>query len=190
MSLGSDLGLDIIRQVVGVVAREALATRGGLLGFGRVHELDAVLVVGINNGRDIEVGEAHPAAEEQLTEHTRLVVGALGNGVEVTLVVVRELNSGVLSVVDGDGLNLGTARRWGEDNLASDIVQGLEGNRSSVDSNGSGSEAEERSSEMHLDCLLKVTVVVGVLFLSEVDEVLVSSFQRNEKQVSEQKYVF
>lgn len=151
MSLVSDLGLDIIREVVGVVAREVLAARDGLLGLGRVHRLDAVLVVGIDNGRDVEVGEAHPATEEKLTEHTRLVSGALSNGVEVALVVVREVDSGVLSVADSDGLDLGTTRRSSEDDGTGDIIKGLEGNSSSVDSGGSGSKAEERGSEMHLD---------------------------------------
>lgn len=149
--LVSDLGLDIIGKVVGVVARERLAARHGLLGVGRPHLLDAVLVVRVNDGRDIEVGEAHPASEEKLTEHARLVLRTLSNGVEVTLVVVRELDSGVLSAADRDGLDLRAAGRRSEDDLAGNIVKGLEGDGSSVDGRGSGSQAEERGSEMHLE---------------------------------------
>jgi len=173
VSLVSDLGLDIIREVVGVVAREALAAGHGLLGVGRVHLLDAVLVVGVNDSRDVEVGEAHPATKEQLAEHTGLVRGALSNSVEVALVVLRELNSGVLGVADGDRLNLGAARRGSEDDSTSDVVQGLESDLSSVNGGGSGSKAEERSSEMHLDGLVcKVGSDCGSLvFLSAVDEV-------------------
>lgn len=151
MGLVSDLGLDIIGEVVGVVAREVLAARHGLLGVGRPHLLDAVLVVGVNDGRDIEVSEAHPASEEKLTKHTGLVLGALSDGVEVALVVLGELNGGVLRRADGDGLDLRAARGRSEDNRASNVIKGLESDSSSVDSGGSGSKAEEGSSELHLE---------------------------------------
>jgi hypothetical protein len=153
VGLVSNLGLDIIGQVVGVVAREVLAARHGLLGVSGPHLLDAVLVVGVNDGRDIEVGEAHPASEEKLAKHAGLVLRALGDSVEVALVVLGELNGGVLSGADGDRLDLSAAGGRSEDNLASSVIKSLESDGSSVDSGGSGSKAEERSSEMHLEVL-------------------------------------
>lgn len=147
----SDLGLDVIREVVGVVARERVATGLGLLGVNGPHLLDVVLVVGVDDGRDVKVGEAHPATEEELSEHTRSIVFTVGDGVEVALVVLGELDTLGLAALDGHRLLLGAAGGRGEDDLAGDIVKGLEGDGSGADSGSRGDEAKERLGELHFE---------------------------------------
>lgn len=151
MVLSGDLGLDVIREVVGIVAREDDAARHGEVRVGRVHLLDAVLVVGVDDGRDVEVGLALPAGELDLAEHARLVVCTIGNSVEVADVLVRELDGSLLSAadddrVDGEGVLVG-----GEVDGTLDIIQSPEGDRVRA-GNGSGAgKGKDGSGEMHLE---------------------------------------
>lgn len=64
MSFVSDFGLDIIREVVGVVVREVFVVGYGLFGVGRVYLFDVVFVVGVNDSRDVEVGEVYLVIKE------------------------------------------------------------------------------------------------------------------------------
>lgn len=93
-------GLDVVGEVVGIVAGEDFTARHGALGLSRVHLLDAVLIVGVDNGGDVEEGQAVLARELDLAEHASLVLLALGDGVEVTDEVIRELDSLLLRAVD------------------------------------------------------------------------------------------
>lgn len=147
----SDLSLNVVRQVVGVVAREDLAARHGGLGVGRVHLLDIGLVVGIDDGRDVEVGHATPARELDLTEHTGLVLLALSDGVEVANVLIRELNSGLLSAAHSDRVNVVRVLVGGEVDGTLDIVKSPEGDGGSVGESGRASKSKDRSGEMHLE---------------------------------------
>lgn len=151
--LGS-LGLDVVRQVVGVVAREVDAARHGLQGLGREHLLDVVLVVGVDNGGDVKVGQAVPAAKVDLAEHAGDVVGALLDGVEVALPGIGEGNSGVLSTADLDGVDVGAAGVGGEVDGALSVVQGPEGDAGGRRESRGGNEGSNRGGETHFEGLL------------------------------------
>lgn len=145
-----DLGLDVVRKVVGIVAREHLATRHGRLGLGRPHLLDVFLVRGIDDRGDVEVGLAVPAREVDLAEHAGRVLVTLLDGVEVTDVGLGEVDSGLLSAADSDSVDVGRARVGGEVDGADLIVKGPESDLASADSGGErGNEAEGGSREMH-----------------------------------------
>lgn len=151
--LHSSLGLDVIRQVIGVVAREVLAAGHGLIAGSREELLDVVLVVGVDNGRHVEVGQALPATKVDLTEHAGGVGSALPDGVPVALPGVRESDGGVLAGAGGDGVNVGAARVAGEVDGALSAVQGPEGNAGSAGESRGGNEGSNRSSETHFDGL-------------------------------------
>lgn len=154
VSLLGSLGLDIVREPVAVVARESLATRHGGLAAGRPHLLDVVVVAGVNDGGDIEVGEAVPGVEVDLTEHAGDVGGARLDGVEVTDPGVGELDNRLLLVVDGNRLELRGARARSEVDGTSDIVESPEGDTGGADGSSGGNEGHGRSSEMHFECCL------------------------------------
>jgi hypothetical protein len=149
--LFSDLGLDVIREVVGVVAGEHLAARHGGLRVGRVHLLDVGLVVGINDGRDVEVGGATPARELDLTEHTGLVLLTISDGVEVADILIRELNSGLLGVAHSDRVHDVRVLVGSEVDGALDIIKSPEGDGRSVGESGRASKSKDRGGEMHLE---------------------------------------
>jgi hypothetical protein len=150
INLLSNLGLDVVGEPVAVVTREGLATRhGGVAGLGP-HLLDIVLVVGVNDSRDVEVGLAVPATEGDLTEHTGLVLGTLLDGVEVTNVLVREVNGNLLSTAHGNGLGALETRIRGEDNGTLLVIEGDEGDCASSSVGSRGNEASESSSELHV----------------------------------------
>lgn len=118
VGLVGDLGLDVVGQVVGVVAGEGVAARdGGVGGFSRVHEHDVVGVGGVDNGGHVKVGRTAPALEVDLGEHAGDVRVAGSDSVGVANEASRE--------VDGDG---GTSsdgdRVHGRDALAGGDVDG------------------------------------------------------------------
>lgn len=152
VALHGSLGLNVIREVVGVVAREVDTARHGLIGLSREHQLDVVLVVGVNNGGDVKVGQSVPAAEVDLTKHARDVGSALLDGVEVALPGVREGNSGVLAAVDGDRVNVSVTRVAGEVDGALSVVQSPEGDGGGGRESRGGNESSNRSSETHFEC--------------------------------------
>ncbi|KAH6611234.1 hypothetical protein Trco_001254 [Trichoderma cornu-damae] len=154
VALLGGLGLDIIRQVVGVVAREVDTSRHGLVGLGREDLLDVVLVVGVDNGGDVEVGQSVPAAEGDLAEHARDVGSAVLDGIEVALPGVGEGDGGVLLAVDGDGFEVGLARVAGEVDGALNIVQSPEGDAGGAGQSRGSNQGSNRSSETHFeDCV-------------------------------------
>lgn len=146
----SDLGLDIVGQPVGVAAREREASRHGTSLLGGPHLLDASVVGRVDNGRDIEEGQAAEATEGDLTEHAGLVLLAIGDGVEVANVLIRELDGLVLLVVDDNRLNLGVTSTGGEVDSALDIIESPEGDSRSV-GDGCGSSENHSSGELHLE---------------------------------------
>lgn len=152
VDLLGDLGLDIVGKVVGVVAGEDLATRHGGLGTSRPHLLDVVVVTGGNNGRDVEVGQAVPAAELNLAEHTGNVGLASLDGIVVADPGVRELDGGLLSVVDSDGSDGGRSRVASEVDGTLDVVEGPEGDGGGAGNSGRGEKSQDGSSELHLEC--------------------------------------
>lgn len=90
------LCLNVVGLVVGVIAWEYVAAGDGRRCYLGPHLLDVGMVVGINNGGDVEIGYAHPALEGDFAKHTRHIWTALGDGVPVA--------NPALGEVDGDGL--------------------------------------------------------------------------------------
>ena len=146
------LGLDVVGQVVGVVAGEGLAARGRGLGLGRVHHVDTVVVSGVDDGRDIEVGQAVPALEVDLGEHAGDVVAAAGDSVGVANEAVAKSDIDGGTAGNGDGVDTldtgaggdvdGTLSVVGRDE-AKDVVS-LDGG-----SQAKGSDSAERN---HFEC--------------------------------------
>ena len=157
VGLISDLGLDVVGKVVGVVAREFLATRHGGLGLGRPHLLDAVLVIGIDNGGDIEVGLSVVARELDLAKHARLVLLALLNGVEVANELVGELDSRLLRAVDLNGVEEVLVVVGSEVDCALRIVESPECDLvGRTGESGRAEKSKNGSGEMHGDLFLVV----------------------------------
>jgi len=85
LGLRGGLGLNVIPLVIGVVARESLATRDWGLGGSWVDLLDVAVVIWVDNGRYIKPGSSGtPAIERDFSEHTWSVLGTILDGVEVT----------------------------------------------------------------------------------------------------------
>lgn len=122
-----DLGLDVIREPVGVVAGEDLAAGHGLAGVGGPHLLDVVMVGGVDNGRDVKVGEAVPAAELDFAEHARDVFSVGRIGIPVAYPRIRELNGGVLRGAHRDGFERRGAGVASEDQGTVNAVKSPEG---------------------------------------------------------------
>lgn len=147
--LMGNLGLDIIREVVGIVAREDHAARHGRLGVGREHLLDVVLVLGLDDGRDVEVSLALSTVELDLAEHARGVLLSLGDGVEVANVLVREGHSLLLRGVDLDGLHIPGVFVGGEVDGTADVVKGPEGDLSGGGNGGRAEKSKDGGGELH-----------------------------------------
>ena len=154
-----DLGLDVVGQVVGVVAREVLASGHEALIRGP-HLLDVVLVQGVDDGRDVKVRLAI-SVEVDLAQHAGLVRLAIDDGVEVADPGVGEVDGGLLLVVDDDrgyvrggaaiGLNVGS-----EVDGALLVVESHEGDGVGADGERGGDEGHGRGSEMHLEYFVVV----------------------------------
>jgi len=149
--LGGDLGLNVVRKVVGIVAREDDTSRHGVERFGRVHLLDVALVVGVNDSRDVEVSLALPASELHLAEHTRRVLLAISDGVEVANILLGELNSGLLAAADNDGVGTVDVVIGGEVDGTLDIIKSPEGDGAGASESGRASKGKDGRGEMHLE---------------------------------------
>lgn len=142
-------GSDVVPFVVGVRAGEGLAARDGLRAVLGHEHLYPVVVVGVNNGGDVEVGVACETVEAELTEHAWLVLGAGGDRVEVSDPGVGEGCISSTHAWDDEGWDLFEGRLRGEVDGSFGVVLVDE-----VDCVG-GSEGckrggcEEGSSEMH-----------------------------------------
>lgn len=147
--LVGNLGLDIVGEVVGVVARKYRAARHGRLAASGIHLLDIVLVVGVDDGGDIEVGHAAPSAKVDLTKHTRSIFLALLDSVIVTDPLVREVDNSLLLVVAGDRGDLGETRVRGEVDGADEVIEGPEGDTGGAGGSCGGNESQSRGSETH-----------------------------------------
>lgn len=159
--LVSDLGLDVIGEPVAVVAGEDLAAGHGKLGADGPHLLDVVVVVGVDDGRDIEVGLAQPATEVDLTEHASGLGTALLDSVEVADPRLGEGDGGLLGVADLDGLNGGETGVRGEEDISGVGVESAEGDSAGSSGGHGGDESHESLSEMHLDGSVENCFVVS-----------------------------
>lgn len=174
---GRGLGLDVIGQAVEGVAQEAGAAGHGGLGVDRVHHVNAAVVVLVDDGRHVKVGQATPAVEVDLAKHTRRVIRARRDGIVVANPRVGNGDSDVLASGDIGRLNRGEARVGGEVDGAVGVVHGHEGDL--VDGacqSGRGEDCE--SAVLHCDCcryFYKPKWIV-VCILSEVDR---NSFQKS-----------
>jgi hypothetical protein len=151
VDLVGDLGLDVIGKPVAVVAREDLAARHGVLGAGGPHLLDVAVVGGVDNGRDVKVGQAVPAVELDLAEHAGNVGTALGDGVEVANIVVGELNGGPLGTAHSDGVHGEGVLIADEVDGAHNVVEGPEGDAGGAGKGSRADEAKDSGRETHVD---------------------------------------
>lgn len=148
VGLLSDLGLDIVGQVVGVVAGEGVAARdGGVGGISGVHQHDVVGVGRVDNGRDIEVGRAAPALEVDLSEHAGYVLLAGLDSVGVANEASSEVDSNGGTGSDGDGVHALDALAGGDVDGAVNVVgrdkgESVLGLSSGGESQSSGDVAE------------------------------------------------
>lgn len=149
--LGGDLGLDVVPDVIGVIARERLAARGRRLGRGGVHLLDAVVVVGLDDGRDVEVGEAVPSLEGDFAQHAGDVGLAVRDGVPVADPALGDGGGDLVVAGDLDGVELLVAGAGGEVDGPVGVVKGHEGDGVGGDRKGGGAEDRQNLSELHLD---------------------------------------
>jgi hypothetical protein len=147
----SDLGLNVIGEVVGVVAGEVVTAGHGALGLGRVHDLDVGLIIGVNDGGDVKVGLAQPAAELDLAQHAGDVLLASGDGVEVADKLLREVDGDVLGAVNSDGVEEVLVVVGSEVDGALNVINGLEGDLVGADEGSGAQESEDRSGELHLE---------------------------------------
>lgn len=142
--LVGDLGLNVIRKPVDIVAGEHLTTRHGPRLCGRPHLLDVVVVLGVNNGRDVKVVQLVPAREGNLAKHAWDVVLAVLDGVEVADPSIREGNSGVLLAVDLDGLHSRLTSVASEVDSTLNGVEGPEGDCGGLGDSRSGDQSHGR----------------------------------------------
>jgi len=150
--LVGDLGLDIIRKPVGIVAWVHLAARHGPLALHGPHLLDVVVVLGADNGRDVKVGHVVPVVEVDLAEHARLVVLALLDGIEVSLPLLgREGNLGLFLAVHNYTRDRHIALTGSEVDSARRVVQGPESDGAGSDGSSRGKKSQSGGSEAHFD---------------------------------------
>jgi len=149
--LAGGLGLQVVRVVVGVVAGERLAARHWLHGTSREELLDVVHVIGVDDGRDVEIDQIIPTTEVDLAEHAGNVGLAVRDSVEVASPARGEVDSGVPRTADVDRRKLGQVSVAGEVDGTLNLIQGPECDaRSAGDSRG-GDESSNGKSETHFD---------------------------------------
>lgn len=140
---GGRFGLDVVRQVVGVGACKAPAARDRLLGVDRVHLVDALLIVGLDNGRHVKVGGIRVRVPSKLGQHARHAqVVARRHRVAVASPAVGELDGDVLTGGDLGVFNFRVAR---PDDGAGDVVHGHVGDMVG----GTGQRGRGQESELH-----------------------------------------
>ena len=120
--VGGAEGGDVVGLVVGVGAGEGLAARQrGVAVLGEDH-LDAVDVVGVDDGRDVKVVGARVPVPAHLAEHAWDVGGPVVVRVPVADPGVGEIDAGGAVACDGDGID-GRERLLGrEDDVAGRTV--------------------------------------------------------------------
>lgn len=107
------------------------------------------MVVGVDNGRDVEVGHAVPATEVDLAEHTGDVGSTLLDSVVVANPSIGEGDGLLGSAADSDGGELVETRVGSEVDGSLNGVQSDKGDGSSKGSGRGGDESGESSSELH-----------------------------------------
>lgn len=187
VGLRGRLGLDVIRQVVGIGAREEVAARSdqgvgqaGAGEAGRVDHLDAVDVVGVDDGRDVKEGLTGPAVEGDLAEHAR-DVGLTGRDrVEVALPVLGDIDDDALeSRHDGGGDHTSTGVAGEVDGAVGGILGDQSDSVGSGSKGGAGKEGSKRG-ELHI-CGLQ-SVVRLVVFQKRESSLVRLCMQRGKEQ--------
>lgn len=123
---GGGLGLDVVRVVVSVGAGKGHTARDGSLGIGRVHLVDAGLVLRVDDGGDIKVSGASIAVEGELGQHARRVGCAVRNRVRVAAPAIRD---GDIDRLAGRDRSVRNGSGASPDDSAVGAVHGLEGDR-------------------------------------------------------------
>ena len=141
-------------MVVSIVAGKLHAARHGRLDVGRPHLLDIVLVVGVDNGRDVKVSEAHPAGKVYLSEHTGNIGATVLDGIEVANVTLGERDVLLLPSLDHDWVHRRGARAGSEVDGAVNSVERPEGNGTAGAGESSrghqGSDSIEEAHDVYL----------------------------------------
>lgn len=142
---------NIIPLVVGIGTRESLASRNGSVAVLGEEHLDALIVGGVDNGRDIEVSSSGVAVPAKLSEHTGDVVSSIGDRVEVSNPRVREGLVGgceTSNVECGDGFEtlVGSEVDGASSSVLVDEVD-------HVCCSGHGGKGKEGSEELHFECV-------------------------------------
>ena len=144
------LGLDVVGEVVGKVAREDDAARDGLLLAGGPHLLDVVLVIGVDDGRDVKVGDAIPRVEGNLAQHAGDDGLTISDGEPVSLPAVSDLDRHVLSTGNLGVWDLGHVGVAGEVDCAVKVVLGHKGDRVGSVGGNCGRQERDELGELHI----------------------------------------
>jgi hypothetical protein len=120
--VGSGESLDVIPLVVGVAAWECLATRDRQVFVLWEQHLDAIGIVWVDNGRDIEKGHATPSIPADFAEHTRDIFCIFGDRVEVTDPSTVKLGNGSCMAFEDEVLRAGHVLLPSEDDGAGGAV--------------------------------------------------------------------
>ena len=145
------LGLDIIRGDVHVgAASHVRAARDGGLAVVGVDLVDTIRVLGVDDGRDVEVGQTSPAVEGDLAQHAHGVGGIGGNGIPVANPSIGEVDGDGVAARDSGVIDTLTTRSGSEVDSTVRGVHGLEGDLvGSACQSGRGKEG--KSAEEHVD---------------------------------------
>lgn len=146
----SGLGLNVIPFVVGIAAWEGLAPRHRCVAVKRKDLLDAIVVIWVNNGADIEVSCASKAIEADLSKHAWDIGSTLTDRVPVADPTSWEGLVGSLETSNGELGNCFETSVLGEDNCALGRVLVDKVHRASK---GSGRK-EQEAGELHVGWLV------------------------------------
>lgn len=151
-------GLDVVGEVVSCAAREDsaaghLGLGGGAVLAGRPHLVNAGDVCGIDDGRDIKVGDVVPALEGDFAEHALGVGGVLANGEPVANPSSRESDGLGGSSCNLNGADLGVTNTGSEDNLSASAVLADESDSvgGANDRTGGSNDGSNLGEETHFD---------------------------------------
>jgi len=149
LAFRSGFSLDIIRLVIRIIATGiGLTSRSGLARALRIHDLDIMSILAIDNSRDVEVVQAVPAVPADLAEHAGHVFVAVAHRVPVADPAFGEFNGFGLTAFEALGLHGPRAFLGCEDDVATGAVLGDHVDGAGADEGGDGG-GEECGGEMH-----------------------------------------
>lgn len=182
---------NVVPLVVGVGAREGLAARHGVAGVHWEDHLHTLVVVGVDNGRDVKVGCAGEAVEANLTEHTGNIWLALRDGVPVASPAGREGLVGSGHAWDDELRNGLETEIRGEDDGALGVVLVDKVDRASRSEGCKRGGCEDGAEELHVVDWARIVFVieqvlsswsVGLSCLEQeywIDDLLLESWRRS-----------